>query len=475
MGKFGKNRIPKFMMGEPIPESHDGKTMNPTILSLSNHGDDHAMIIIKTHDGQEVELRFDYDGDGMLTAQHGDHEYSIPVEVEIVSDMDESAHIYEISNAVRRRAFMKARDMENSLDPEKDMFKRNKAMMQAHAFQQHIDPEIQREAQSIAKLLGDDVRAELKKANVGAQDDDTQAISIMFHQGSKNLAGLMVYSTGKVEMTVGSFPDNVQRRLVRFIDKVKEVELSTPDADQMSEKLTKGQPKLGKNRNGKPDFLDVDKDGDKKESMKKAFQDKEMGKAAKTFESFVTECWNPMEEGYSSVMSEEAKQAIKKVCEDLLIKEAQMCDEDMDPMHTYETYLNECGSYMTECMMTASQKLKVKVDEAKKVKFVLYTNPGNLTSAGYVAIGTEDVREVLSDAKRYSDSYKILYQGSGTQADLVKAKNMFSDYSFGNKSIDESTAYSCDTCGERAEHEEIEENPRKRCSNCGDSNWSPEY
>jgi hypothetical protein len=80
----------------------------------------------------------------------------------------------------------------------------------------------------------------------------------------------------------------------------------------------------------------------------------------------------------------------------------------------------------------------VKVDEAKKVKFVLYTNPGNSTSAGYVAIGTEDVREVLSDAKRYSDSYKILYQGSGTQADLVKAKNMFSDYSFGNKSIDES-------------------------------------
>jgi RNA polymerase-interacting CarD/CdnL/TRCF family regulator len=79
------------------------------------------------------------------------------------------------------------------------------------------------------------------------------------------------------------------------------------------------------------------------------------------------------------------------------------------------------------------------VTEAKKVKFVLYTNPGNSTSAGYIAIGTEDVREVLSDAKRYSDSYKILYQGSGTQADLVKAKNMFSNYSFGNESIDENT------------------------------------
>jgi hypothetical protein len=89
-----------------------------------------------------------------------------------------------------------------------------------------------------------------------------------------------------------------------------------------------------------------------------------------------------------------------------------------------------------------AKKLKENMDEpviaeAKKVKFVLYTNPGNSTNAGYVAIGNEDVREVLRDAKKYSDSYKILYQGSGTQDDLVKAKQMFSDYRFGNESIDE--------------------------------------
>ena len=112
MGKFGKNRIPKFMMGEPIPESHDGKSMRPTILSLSDHGDDHAMIIIKTSDGQEVELRFDYDGDGMLTATHNDHEYSIPVEVEVVSDSDNDNHVDEISGALKHRAFMKAQDVQ---------------------------------------------------------------------------------------------------------------------------------------------------------------------------------------------------------------------------------------------------------------------------------------------------------------------------------------------------------------------------
>ena len=87
MGKFGNRRVPKFMEGEDIiPESHDTHENPVQIVSLGDHGDDHAMIVIKTHDGQEVELKFDYDGDGMLTAQHGDHEYSIPVEVEIVTE-----------------------------------------------------------------------------------------------------------------------------------------------------------------------------------------------------------------------------------------------------------------------------------------------------------------------------------------------------------------------------------------------------
>jgi hypothetical protein len=84
-----------------------------------------------------------------------------------------------------------------------------------------------------------------------------------------------------------------------------------------------------------------------------------------------------------------------------------------------------------------SKVLESEVNEAKKQKFVLYTNPGNSTSAGYVAIGAADVKDLLHHAKRYSDSYKILYQGSGTQDDLVKAKQMFSDYSFGDESIDE--------------------------------------
>ena len=72
----------------------------------------------------------------------------------------------------------------------------------------------------------------------------------------------------------------------------------------------------------------------------------------------------------------------------------------------------------------------------KKQKFILYTNPNNnVTNRGYVVIGTKHVKEVLKDAKSYPGSYILLYQGKGTQNDLVKAKKMFSYYSFNKFSI----------------------------------------
>lgn len=40
--------------------------------------------------------------------------------------------------------------------------------------------------------------------------------------------------------------------------------------------------------------------------------------------------------------------------------------------------------------------------------------------------------------------------------------------------INESTAYYCATCGERAEHEEMEADPNMKCPNCGDSDWTTE-
>jgi len=71
------------------------------------------------------------------------------------------------------------------------------------------------------------------------------------------------------------------------------------------------------------------------------------------------------------------------------------------------------------------------VRKLPRKKFLLYTNPNNVTNRGYVAIG-EDVKDVLRSSRDYKDSYTILYQGTGTNEDLQKAKSMYSNYSFGN-------------------------------------------
>jgi hypothetical protein len=215
MGRFGKNRVPNFMKGKedaiganPRVADENLDEMHPVeIVSLGDHGDDHAMIVIRSKSGEELELRFDYDGNGMLTAMHGDHEYSIPVELEVVSD-------------------------------------------------------------------------------------------------------------------------------------------------EIDEKLKGKQKNLDKNRNGKIDSGDF-------KLLNKSKKETE-GKASNTFENFVNECWSPMTEGYNPAMSEEAKRAVKAICEELLIKEAQMCDEDADPNHTYENYLNEVGSYMSNCMMEAAAEVDVE-------------------------------------------------------------------------------------------------------------------
>jgi len=253
MGKFGKNKLPKFMntadnrMGSNphIQEDNQDDEMQPVIVSMAGHGDDHAMIVIRTKSGEELELRFDYDGNGMLTATHDDHEYSIPVEIEVVSDEDHEEEEVHMSPSGRM-------------------------------------------------------------TNMSPADDDYEI------------------NYGRAE-----------------------------EVDEAAKKLSAKQKKfLDKDGNGelnKKDFLLLNKN--KKKDTE--------GKVAETFEGFVNECWTPIEESYNLAMSEEAKLAIKALCEDLLIQEAQRCDEDADPMHTYENYLNECGSYMTECMMESAASLPI--------------------------------------------------------------------------------------------------------------------
>jgi hypothetical protein len=83
------------------------------------------------------------------------------------------------------------------------------------------------------------------------------------------------------------------------------------------------------------------------------------GRVSDSFDQFVNECWSAMPESYVPGLSDSSKQAIKRICEDVLIHEAHTHDMTLDESQNYESYMTECHQYLMECMMTASQKLKV--------------------------------------------------------------------------------------------------------------------
>jgi urease alpha subunit len=63
-------------------------------------------------------------------------------------------------------------------------------------------------------------------------------------------------------------------------------------------------------------------------------------------------------------------------------------------------------------------------------KFVLYTNPNNVTNAAYCAAGAFDANQVLKSAKSYPGSYIILYKGKGNDEKIAEIKSQFRNYKF---------------------------------------------
>ncbi len=63
-------------------------------------------------------------------------------------------------------------------------------------------------------------------------------------------------------------------------------------------------------------------------------------------------------------------------------------------------------------------------------KFVLYTNPNNVSNYAYCAEGAYNANEVLKYAKSFPGSYKILYQGKGTEKKIEEIKSQFTSYKF---------------------------------------------
>jgi hypothetical protein len=63
-------------------------------------------------------------------------------------------------------------------------------------------------------------------------------------------------------------------------------------------------------------------------------------------------------------------------------------------------------------------------------KFLLYTNPNNVTNRAYTAVGAQEVNDVLRSSRNYPDSYRILFQGKGNDETIKKSQQMFTYYQF---------------------------------------------
>lgn len=108
MGKYGNYKLPRFAdmvnrQNEEVDEKAEDDNTNPVdhekslaqILKMGEAGEDFVKLTIKTEDGEEIELKFDYDGMGMIHSEHNGQKYSIPVEINVEGEEEGEEEIEE--------------------------------------------------------------------------------------------------------------------------------------------------------------------------------------------------------------------------------------------------------------------------------------------------------------------------------------------------------------------------------------------
>lgn len=112
----------------------------------------------------------------------------------------------------------------------------NKRKSQAYTFEKHVSPQLQAQADTIAKLIGSEFIASIDKGIYGSEE--IPAISIKFYEptNKQSNATLLVsagsgYNTGDISTDLKlnniELSEPVQRKLVRFADAVYKSEISS--------------------------------------------------------------------------------------------------------------------------------------------------------------------------------------------------------------------------------------------------------
>jgi hypothetical protein len=147
-----------------------------------------------------------------------------------------STKLNELSPETKMSAFKKAAAYTRKPGEITNKVLHNKRKSQAYTFEKHVSPQIQTQADTIAKLIGSEFIASIDKGIYGSEE--IPAISIKFYEptNKKSNAELLVtagsgYNAGDISTDLKlnniELSEPVQRKLVRFADAVYKSEITS--------------------------------------------------------------------------------------------------------------------------------------------------------------------------------------------------------------------------------------------------------
>ena len=154
----------------------------------------------------------------------------------ITNLIDSNAPLNELSPETKMSAFKKAATYTRKPGEITNKVLHNKRMSQAYTFEKHVSPQLQAQANTIAKLIGPEFIASIDKGIYGTEEMPEISIKFFEPTNKQNNAALHVYSgtgynAGEISTDLKlnniELSEPIQRKLVRFADAVYKSEISS--------------------------------------------------------------------------------------------------------------------------------------------------------------------------------------------------------------------------------------------------------
>ena len=154
----------------------------------------------------------------------------------ITNLIDSNSPLNELSPETKMSAFKKAATYTRKPGEITNKVLHNKRMSQAYTFEKHVSPQLQAQANTIAKLIGPEFIASIDKGIYGTEEMPEISIKFFEPTNKQNNAALHVYSgtgynAGEISTDLKlnniELSEPIQRKLVRFADAVYKSEISS--------------------------------------------------------------------------------------------------------------------------------------------------------------------------------------------------------------------------------------------------------